>query len=762
MSQLQIILLGLTTLLAVGGITAILSPRIFVRTPFHILLSILYRKEIVGIENLPKQGGCIVVSNHISWLDGILILWMLPRNVRFVVDGGNFRNPVLRYFAGAFDTILMMPSPKSIGRALKTANESLLASEAVGIFPEGTITRTGQLQAFKPGIQKITKGTDAPIIPMWMEGMWGSLFSFSEGKFFFKRPKNFRRKLTLHIGPALATDTPLEKIRSCVQKLGADAAIRRREDYPVLAKRIIRTWRRRGRRLQAADSLGTEAGGRALLTRVLVLRRALRREILSDDESYIGVLLPPSVAGVAVNIALALDRRISANLNYTVSSNVLNHCIGDVGIKHVLTSEKFYEKIDVELDTEVVKLESLKYKVTIVDKLIDFIQDNLIPAFMLDWILGLNQIKSDDLLTVIFTSGSTGMPKGVQLSNANISHNVEAIDRAVKLTSNDTALGILQFFHSFGYSVTLWAVNILGPAGVFHFNPLDAKQVGKLAQRYKASVLLATPTFLKGYMRRITPEQFGNLDVVVVGAEKMPRDQFDAFEKRFGVRPVEGYGTTELSPLVSVNIPPSRSQAKYQIDREEGSVGRPLPGVAAKVVEPETDRELLAGEDGMLLITGPNVMQGYANREEQTREAIQDGWYVTGDIAHIDKQGFIYITGRLKRFSKIAGEMIPHGKVEEELEKQLVQGEEDDVKRVCVTAVPDAKKGERLVVLQLEAEISVDELRKGLSDAGLPNLFIPAADSFYTVDEIPMLGTGKLDLGGAKQKALELTGLADS
>ena len=762
MSQLQIILLGLTTLLAVGGITAILSPRIFVRTPFQILLSILYRKEIVGIENLPKQGGCIVVSNHISWLDGILILWMLPRNVRFVVDGGNFRNPMLRYFAGAFDTILMMPSPKSIGRALKTANESLLASEAVGIFPEGTITRTGQLQAFKPGIQKITKGTDAPIIPMWMEGMWGSLFSFSEGKFFFKRPKNFRRKLTLHIGSALATDTPLEKIRSCVQKLGADAAIRRREDYPVLAKRIIRTWRRRGRRLQAADSLGTEAGGRALLTRVLVLRRALRREILSDDESHIGVLLPPSVAGVAVNIALALDRRISANLNYTVSSNVLNHCIGDVGIKHVLTSEKFYEKIDVELDTEVVKLESLKDKVTIVDKLIGFIQANLIPAFMLDWILGLNQIKSDDLLTVIFTSGSTGMPKGVQLSNANISHNVEAIDRAVKLTSNDTALGILPFFHSFGYSVTLWAVNILGPAGVFHFNPLDAKQVGKLAQRHKASVLLATPTFLKGYMRRITPEQFGNLDVVVVGAEKMPRDQFDAFEKRFGVRPVEGYGTTELSPLVSVNIPPSRSQAKYQIDREEGSVGRPLPGVAAKVVEPETDRELLAGEDGMLLITGPNVMQGYANREEQTREAIQDGWYVTGDIAHIDKQGFIHITGRLKRFSKIAGEMIPHGKVEEELEKQLVQGEEDDVKRVCVTAVPDAKKGERLVVLQLEAEISVDELRKGLSDAGLPNLFIPAADSFYTVDEIPMLGTGKLDLGGAKQKALELTGLADS
>ncbi len=762
MSGLQIFLYALAAVVVVGGITAFVSPRLFVRTPFQILLGILYRREIVGLENLPKQGGCVVVSNHISWLDGILILWMLPRNIRFVVDGGNFKSRVLQYFAGAFDTILMMPSPKSIGRALKTAREALLAGEVVGIFPEGTITRTGQLQAFKPGLQKIIKGTEAAIVPMWLEGMWGSLFSFSEGKFFLKCPKNFRRQLTLHIGPTLATDTPLEKIRSCVQKLGADAAIRRRDDYPVLAKRIIRTWRRRGGRLQAADSLGTEAGGRSLLTRVLVLRRALRREILDDNETHIGVLLPPSVAGVAVNIALALDRRISANLNYTVSSNVINHCINDVGIKHVLTSEKFYEKIDVEVETEVVKLESLKDKVTTMDKLIGFVQANLIPAFMLDWILGLNQIKSDDLLTVIFTSGSTGMPKGVQLSNANISHNVEAIDRAVKLGSQDTALGILPFFHSFGYSVTLWAVNLLGPAGVFHFNPLDAKQVGKLAQKYKATVLLATPTFLKGYMRRITPEQFEHLDVVVVGAEKMPQDQFEAFEKRFGVRPVEGYGTTELSPLVSVNIPPSRSQAKYQIDREEGSVGRPLPGVAARVVEPETDRELLAGEDGMLLITGPNVMQGYANREEQTREAIQDGWYVTGDIAHIDQQGFIHITGRLKRFSKIAGEMIPHGKVEEELEKQLMEGDEDDVKRVCVTAVPDAKKGERLIVLQLESSLSADDLRKGLSEAGLPNLFIPAADSFYVVDEIPMLGTGKLDLGGAKQKALELAGLAEA
>ena len=228
------------------------------------------------------------------------------------------------------------------------------------------------------------------------------------------------------------------------------------------------------------------------------------------------------------------------------------------------------------------------------------------------------------------------MPKGVLLSNANISHNVDAIERAVKLDTHDTVLGILPFFHSFGYSVTLWAAMTLGPKGIYHFNPLDARQVGKLAEKYKVTVLLGTPTFLRGYLRRVTPEQFASLDVVVVGAEKMPADLFEAFEKKFGVRPVEGYGATELSPLVSVNIPPSRSTAIYQADRVEGSVGRPLPGISARVVSPDTDEELGSDEDGMLLVTGPNVMQGYANRDDLTGEAIRDGWYVTGDIANID------------------------------------------------------------------------------------------------------------------------------
>lgn len=738
---------------------AIFARRSLIRGPFRILLEIFYAKEIVGLENLPKQSGYVVVSNHISWIDGVLLLWLLPRNVRFLVDGNNFNNPLSRFLSDAFETISMTASPKSIARALKTAREAIKSGDVVGLFPEGTIARTGQLQAFRPGVKKILKGTDALVVPVWIDGMWGSLFSFSKGKFFYKWPEWPRRQVRLYIGEPLPNDSSLHKMRTAVQILGAKAAVDHRRDLPILPSKVIRAWRRRGRKTIAADTTGAKAGGRELLTRTLALRRLLRREVLDDDEQYVATLLPPSVGGVAVNVALAFDKRITANLNYSVSSEVLNHCIGEVGIKHILSSQAFMEKFDFDLDAEVVLLDSLREKITLADKLIAFIQANLLPAFLLDRMLGLNKIDSDDLLTVIFTSGSTGMPKGVMLSHANVSHNVEAIDRAIRLTKDDTVLGILPFFHSFGYSVTLWGALTLGPRGIFHFNPLEAKVIGRLSEKYKATVILGTPTFLRGYMRRVKPEQFSTVDVAIAGAEKTPGDLFDAFENTFGVRISEGYGTSELAPLVSVNIPRSRSSAIYQKDVVEGSVGRPVPSVAARIADPDSGEDLEANEDGMLMIYGPNVMRGYANRDDLTKKVIRDGWYETGDIAHIDDDGFIHITGRLSRFSKIGGEMVPHVRIEHELTVMFAEGDEDEEVRVCVTAVPDQKKGERLAVLHLPTDKQIGDMRKGLTELGLPNIFIPSEDSFFEVSEIPMLGTGKLDLRGAKEKAAEKFGV---
>lgn len=731
---------------------ALLSARRFVRCIFRPILTLLYRREVIGGENLPDRGAVLVVCNHMSWIDGILLLWLLPRNIRFIVDGANFDMGFARWLAGAFDTILMFPGPKPIARALRAAREALIQGDCVGLFPEGTISRTGQLQGFRGGMEKVLRGTGAPVVPMFLHGMWGSLFSFSGGRFFLKWPSLPRRKLTLYVGRPLPADTPAFATRAAVAELGARAMIDHRGDSMILSRRLIRSLKRSGGRRKIADSTGVEMTGRELLLRTLIARRILRRKHLSADEERVGVLLPPSAGGVVANMALALDRRVAVNLNYTASNEVLNQCLEVAGIRTVLTSRRFLSRTEFKLDANVVVLEDFKSEVTTADK-VAAAAGAAMPAALLERLLKLHQVRADDPLTVIFTSGSTGMPKGVVLSYANIGHNVDAIGQVVRLNSDDNVLGILPFFHSFGFSVTLWGVLTLPTVGVYHFNPLEAKVVGSLAEKYRATVLLATPTFLRGYMRRVTPEQFATLDVVVVGAEKMPIALAEDFEKRFGVRPVEGYGMTEMSPLVAVNVPPTRSVAKYQPDRKEGSVGRPFPGVAARVVSVDQGHELMAGQEGMLMVQGPNLMRGYLGRPDLTNQCILEGWYKTGDIAYIDDEGFIFITGRESRFSKVGGEMIPHIQVEEALVKLLGDGEEDDTIRVAVTAVPDEKKGERLVVLHTATDKTPEELRRGLIAAGLPNLFIPAAECFVEVDAIPVLGSGKLDLKRMREVA---------
>jgi acyl-[acyl-carrier-protein]-phospholipid O-acyltransferase/long-chain-fatty-acid--[acyl-carrier-protein] ligase len=404
-------------------------------------------------------------------------------------------------------------------------------------------------------------------------------------------------------------------------------------------------------------------------------------------------------------------------------------------------------------------LEDFRNRPTFGDKLCAALAAYLTPAGLLERILALHHAQGDDLATVVFTSGSTGQPKGVMLTEANIGSNVEAIEQVIRLTPNDVLIGILPFFHSFGYTTTLWTVMTIDVKGVYHFSPLDARQIGKLCKNHGGSVLLATPTFLRTYIRRCEKEELETLEVVVAGAEKLPLDVTDAFEKKFGVRPVEGYGTTELSPLVSVNIPPSRSHDDSQADCREGTIGHPVPGVSAKITHLDTGEELGPNQMGMLWIKGPNVMKGYLGRDDLTAEVVKDGWYMTGDVALIDEDGFIRITGRQSRFSKIGGEMIPHVKIEEALTKVIGPSDEGAV-QVAVTAVPDEKKGERLIVLHVAIDKTPDELRKALAAEGLPNLFIPSEDSFYQVDELPLLGTGKLDLRGIKRMAMEAFGNA--
>lgn len=522
----------------------------------------------------------------------------------------------------------------------------------------------------------------------------------------------------------------------------------------IIAPRdFLRECRKSMFRRKITDSTGAAMKGGSLLMRTLIFRRLLLRGVLAPDERFVGLLLPPSAGGVLANAAVTLCGRVAVNLSYTVSSETLNYCIAQCGMRHVLTSRRFMERFDFKLDAELVYLEDFREQVTLADKLIAASVAYAVPSVVLERWLGLHKIKPDDLFTIIFTSGSTGMPKGVMLSYANIGSNIAGIEKNLNLDSHDVVCGILPLFHSFGFTVTLWAILALRVKGAYHFSPLDAKVIGKLCRDNQVTILLSTPTFLRSYIRRCTPEEFASMELVVTGAEKLPAEVLEAFEERFGVRPMEGYGTTELSPVASVNVPPNRASGNDATLNRAGTAGKPLPEVSAKVVDHETGQDLDVGETGMLLIKGPNVMLGYYKMPEQTAKVMRDGWYVTGDMGFLDEEGFIHITGRLSRFSKIGGEMVPHIHVEELLEKIISQDEEKLA--VAVTAVPDVRKGERLIVFHLPCDKSAEQIINELTALKLPNLWIPNKESFYQVDEIPVLGTGKLDLQAIQQLAKE-------
>jgi len=735
-----------------------LIPQASLRFIVWLASKTIYRIRVHGLDNLPEVGGAMLAPNHVSWLDGILLLLTSSRHVRMVVFAGNFKEGWLMRMAHRWGAIMISNRPKEIVAALKTARQALEDGDLVCIFPEGGITRTGQIQAFRPGMMKVLKGADVPVIPVYLDGLWGSIFSADRGKFFWKKPKQWPYPVSIYFGKPIDKPADVHEVRRAVQDLGAIAVENRTSRMKRPPASFIRMCKKRGSGKKVFDSTGSKLNGYEVLVRSLVLRRLLRRLTLAKDEKYVGMLLPPSAGGMIANAAIALDRRVGVNLNYTVSSDVMNACIKQAGIKHVLTSKRFFDKIGgadkFKLDAEVVFLEDFKDKPTGADKAIAGMQTYAMPAGMLERALGLHKIKPDDPLTVIFTSGSTGTPKGVVLTHANIASNVEAIDTVVHLTDKDVLMGVLPFFHSFGYTICMWGVMALDISGVYHFNPLDGKNVGKLVERHEATLLLATPTFLRMYLRSCPAERFKTLDVVVAGAERLPTDLCDAFEEKFGVRPVEGYGATELSPLVCVNVPPTRRGDNFQTDCKEGTVGRCIPGVTAKVLNLDTNEEQPNGEAGMLYIKGPNVMTGYLDRDDLTAEVLTDGWYKTGDVALIDEEGFIKITGRVSRFSKIGGEMIPHIKVEEALNDAIGLDEEGGI-RAVVTAVPHPTKGERLIVVHTKLEGDKDELRQKLTEAGLPNIYIPATNSFTEVDALPMLGTGKLDLKGIKQIADE-------
>ena len=386
----------------------------------------------------------------------------------------------------------------------------------------------------------------------------------------------------------------------------------------TLPRALVRACRQAGRRIKVSDSLGTRLSGRDLLLRVLCAKRVLER-VLGPGERRVGVMLPPCAGAVVVNAALVLMGRVAVNFNYTTSQRILDLSIERAGVSHVISSPAFLARVKLDCGSRLLDAAALKSGLSVVDRAVAAFQTLCLPTGMLERALGLDSLRADDELTVIFTSGSTGDPKGVVLSEENVASNVRAIDALLHVSAADVAVGVLPFFHSYGYTATFWTPLVLDAGVVYHTNPLDAAAVGALAREYHATILMATPTFLRTYLRRTPAEDFSTLEAVFGSAEKLPREVCDAFDKKFGVRPSEAYGATEMSPLIAANVPASRRVPGSPADAREGTVGRPIPGCRARITGRDGAHDLPVGEEGMLWVSGPNVMQGYLDRPEDRK-----------------------------------------------------------------------------------------------------------------------------------------------
>ena len=503
--------------------------------------------------------------------------------------------------------------------------------------------------------------------------------------------------------------------------------------------------------LAIADSTGAKLTYRETIQRATALALFLKRSVGSSP--YVGILLPPTAPAAVANIAVTLLGKIPVNLNYTTSDSVVNSCIDQCGMSHVITAQKAIEKFHLKPNRPLILLEEVAKQIKPTDKLAAAIA-SYSPRIVAPRILpGLQGNRLDETATVIFTSGSTGDPKGVMLTHKNVLSNVFGIAQHVQLTPEDTVLGILPFFHSFGFSVTLWTVLGLGLKAVYHYSPLDAKIIGTLSEKFGATVMTATPTFMRSYLQRCKPEQFAKLRLLILGAEKLKPELAREIEEKLGINPIEGYGCSETGPVVSVNVPMQVHSREGTLisGNKRGSVGRPLPGTEIRTSDPETGKVLSDGETGVIVVRGPQVMRGYLNRAEATATVLRDGWYLTGDLGFIDDQGFLSITDRLSRFAKIGGEMVPHHAVESAI--AVAAGVPDS--SIAVTSLPDPKRGERLVILHTQLPITPEVVCSRLAEGETPRLWIPSTSDFIEVETIPVLGTGKLDLRGIRRLAEE-------
>ena len=744
----------------VGSFYAMLQlPHLFTRLLLLPILKTGYRFHVNGLKNLPQSGGVLLLGNHISWIDWLVLQAASPRAIKFVMYRPIYNKWYLTWFLRIFKVIPIGGGASK--ESIQTIRSYLENGEVVALFPEGHISYNGQINEFQKGFEHVLEGLEnITTVPFYLRGLWGSSFSRADSHYKILSKKRGKREVLVAFGKPINGFIDAVAMKQKVVELSFSAWEHFINEQAPLTHHWLESAKSDLFKECIADAQGTELNNVKFIAAVLSFAKVLKTKL--RGQRHVGVLLPSSAAGAIVNMALFVLGKVPVNLNYTLSAESMQKALAKAQIDTVLSSAKFLDKLTAKgFDFNAILADKLLFAEDIAKGLNKTAKTHafLTALFAPQWWIKLRyfaDVKLDDTATILFSSGSEGDPKGIELSHKNLLTNIKQVSELLNFRRDDVILNSLPIFHSFGLTVTTLLPLCEGVKMVSVADPTDGATIGKMSAKHGVSILFGTSTFFRLYTRnkKLHPLMFQNVRIVIAGAEKLKTDVKDAFRLKFGLEIHEGYGTTETAPVAAVNMPNilEKDSLKELTFTKEGTVGLPLPGTIIKIVDPDTLNELKTGEDGLILIGGGQVMKGYLDDPEKTAEVIAEldsvRYYKTGDKGHIDEHGFVTIVDRYSRFAKIGGEMISLGAVEANLSQAIG---EDAV--FVATAVNDDKKGESVVLL-VKSELTISEIQQRIKTLNIPPIMLPS--EIFLVDEIPLLGSGKIDFKRAKLLATEL------
>lgn len=657
--SLYLLILIASVAMVGGGYTIIKLPQSLVRFLLSFLLTRRYRVDVHGLENLPAQGGVLLLGNHISWVDWAMVQIASPRPVRFVMLKAVYQRWYLRWFFKALGCI-PIERGSAAEQALADVAEQLNAGEVVCLFPEGAISRTGQLGEFRRGYERACKMAtpDVKIIPFYLRGLWGSQFSRSSSKLKELRNAPLHRSVVVAFGKPIAKDTPADVLKRRIFEQATRSWQRAMDDLPTLPEAWIQSVKRRPSEFTLADAQGRPLDASQALTASIVMAKRIGK--LNPGQN-VGLLLPTSSVGVIANMATLLAGKTVVNLDYTASQERLMSVLNQADITTLFTSQRFVETLkqrgrdvsELLANRQVVYLETLQASIGRIEHVSTWLTVRILPTWLLQ--SGFCRRRAPhSMAALLFSSGSEGPPKGVMLSHRNLMANIKQTSDVLNTQSNDVVIGSLPLYHVFGFTVTQLLPLIEGLPLVCHDDPTDAPGIAAAVAKHKVTIMFSMSSFLRLFVdsQAVHPLMLQSLRVVVAGAEKLDENVRTGFALKFHKPVYEGYGATETAPVASVNLPDAMGAHYQQIQRGSklGSVGMPLPGTSFKIVDPESFEERASSEAGMILISGPQIMLGYLNDPNRTDKVLREieghRWYITGDKGFIDEDGFLTLLGR--------------------------------------------------------------------------------------------------------------------